>query len=170
MEESEFAEVYRRWAPTVLGFCTFRTGDRHLAEDLTDETFIRLLERGTHIAREKRGAWLLAVARNLCIDLARRKREVPVTSLPDLPDPASGPAPEPAWLDERVKAAVADLPVRQAQVLFLRAVMDLSFAEVGRLTGRSEGSARVIYHRALKAVRHRLKDVGAWNPGMNETS
>lgn len=150
-------ETYREWAPTVLGFSAFRLGSRADAEDVTAETFARLLEKGQGLPAARRGPWLMTVARNLCTDRQRRTgREVPLDTRPEPSIDA-----DPIWLDERVRSALSRLSAAQAQIVYLRVIRDLAFAEIGRLTHRSEASARVTYGRAIKHVRHSLEEVEA---------
>lgn len=166
MTEDEFLNLYRQYGPRIWRYCAFRTGSRTDAEDFAAETFARLLARGDEVRPERRGAWLLAVARNLCTDHERHaRRERPPVGR------AEGEASdaEPVWADEGLRKALAGLKPAQQQVVFLRAVEDLSFAEIGRLVGRSEGAVRVQYHRAVRQVRKAMEKVTSCSQPSTET-
>lgn len=155
MTEPEFVQIYHDHAAVVFRFCAFRTGSASEAEDLTAEAFARLLAKGDRVAPEKRVAWLHTVARNLCADFGRRRR----WASPSVRTDAGDEGGECVWLDPRVRNAVAHLSAEQQQVLFLRAVEDLSFAGIGSALGISETAARMRFHRAVKRLRPMLTEV-----------
>src|ERR1700739_137735 len=98
-EASVIARGLRRRDPELLDwlieqfqhrlfrYLIFLTGDRVLAEDLFQETWVRVLERGhQYNSKSKFESWLFAIARNLVIDVSRRKK---IRSLDELADPDS---------------------------------------------------------------------------------
>lgn len=140
-------DLFRAHWPLVLGFLTRRTGDRALAEELAQETFYRATRAFLGWREEAPVAWLLAIARHVLIDEARRGREL--VALPELlPDPAPG-------LEEGV--AVADLldqlPDHQRRLLELVYVHGFSHAEVGAITGMTERAVKTAVWRAREAFR-----------------
>lgn len=155
MTEEEFLGIYREHMPVIFRFCSFRTGSREDAEDLTAEVFARLLARGAEVSPGKRVAWLHTVARNLCIDLSRRKRPDRLEEA----DMAEAAGPERLWLDDAVRRAVTSLPPEQQQVLFLRAIEDLPFARIASLLGIAEAAARKRFERAVTRLRPLLPEV-----------
>src|SRR5499427_9210686 len=92
-------------------YLLFLTGNPALAEDLFQETWIRVLERGhQYNAKSKFESWLFAIARHLVIDVSRRKK---IASLDDLADPESKQPYEPP--DERSLSALQLLVTRENQ-------------------------------------------------------
>ena len=78
MEDLE--AVYRRYAPAVFRYAWGLCGDRHRAEDLVSETFVRLVARAPRLETRTALAYLLAIARNVFLNgERRRRREVPLT-------------------------------------------------------------------------------------------
>jgi RNA polymerase sigma-70 factor, ECF subfamily len=164
MTEDEFLRIYDEHLPRLLGFCAFRLGSRQDAEDVVAETFARLLTHGGPSAPEKIPAWLFVVARNLCADHDRRARHTGA-----MPDGSPEPSAEPVWTDFIVRDALHPLNATQQQVVYLRAIEDLTFADIARLLGRSEMAVKMQYHRAMKRVRRELEEVEACSRSKTET-
>jgi RNA polymerase sigma factor (sigma-70 family) len=125
------------------------------ADDCFQETFIKALRAYPRLtgADNLRG-WVLTIARRTAIDAARSRGRRPVPA-PALEPPAPDGTPEPG--DAGLWEAVRGLPPRQRAAVTLRYVNDLSYAEIGRVTGSSEEAAR---RSAFEGVR-RLREV--WN-------
>src|SRR5207248_9162500 len=94
------ADVVERCQHRLVRYLLYLTGRREYAEDLAQETWIRVLQRGSQYnGRQRFDPWLFAIARNLAIDYLRKKRKaVQTVSLPDDHDavlllPSSGPSP-----------------------------------------------------------------------------
>ena len=107
------------------------------ADDCFQETFIKALRAYPRLtsADNLRG-WVLTIARRTAIDAARGRGRRPVPA-PDLEPPAPDGTPEAA--DAGLWAAVRGLPPRQRAAVTLRYVNDLSYAEIGRVTGSFGG-------------------------------
>ena len=105
-------------------------------------------------------AWLFRIARNAVLDhqrgSGRRERLLRVVGQEreESPDPAE--AAERSLERESLLAAVDRLPERQREAVRLR-LADLSFAEIGSLMGSTEDAAKMLYHRALRAMREMLE-------------
>jgi RNA polymerase sigma-70 factor (ECF subfamily) len=136
--------------------------DVDLAEDLTEQTFLRALEA---IHRyERRGipflAWLLRIARNLYLNGRRVERNNLLIHNKWNGDAAASPEffCEAKLDGEEVWRAVGALDGDQRQVIVLRFMDGLSYADVARVLGKSVGAVRVAQYRALRALRRRLED------------
>ena len=159
-----FAALYDAFAPRVFRFFRFRVASAELAEDLTQRVFVKMIEQLPKY--ESRGipfaAWVFRVARNAWIDEERTAR--PAVPLDDLAETAAA-AEEPheiaaaAIESEMVRSAIAALPSDQREVIACRFFAGLSCRETAVQMGRSEGSVRVIQHRALAALRQRLPQI-----------
>jgi RNA polymerase sigma-70 factor (ECF subfamily) len=152
------------------------TGDRARAEDLLQETWMRVL--GAAARWEERArfrTWLYTVARNLAADEARRarhRRTDPLDADPPggdgrpaadrLADPAPGPdrAAESARLRPVLEAALAALPDEQREVFVLREYAGVPFAEIAEITGAPEPTVKSRMRYALEALRRTLADRG----------
>lgn len=169
-EARAFEQLMHRHRTPVYAFLLRLTGERTRAEDLAQETFLRLVKGAA--AWEPRAAvrtWLFTIARNLAADGARRQALRATVPLDD-PDPAeerprhqppaAGPAPDEAAdaarLRPRLEAALASLPEAQREVFLLREHAGLSFAEIAEATGVNENTAKSRLRYALLALRERL--------------
>jgi RNA polymerase sigma-70 factor, ECF subfamily len=160
-----FAALYDVFAPRVYRFFKFRVAAVDAAEDLTQKVFLKMVEQLPNY--ESRGipfaAWLFRVARNAWIDDNRRSREsIPLEALHDSPSDLDGPdlvAAASADADS-LRAAIATLPPDQRDVIACRFFAGLTPRETAAQMGRSEGSVRVLQHRALASLRRKLSVVG----------
>ncbi len=166
-DERAFEEVFRRYAPRVLGYMRrgYLTGRE--AEDLAQQTFLQL-HRARFDYRPDRplGPWLMTIARNVKHDFLRRigRRGVPagLEGLEPASDDPGGPRLE---AREAVEGALAHLPASLRRVVELHWLSHLSFAEVAESLGISRSAAKVRAHRAYRALRRFLEDRAGDAPG-----
>lgn len=160
-----FEQLFRQLAPAVRHCVGRWIYDAALAEDLVQETFLRV-HRGRHQYRlgAPVGPWVLTIARRLCIDLLRRadRREgvSPTGELPERPLWAEGGGVEDmddaAALVAEVRAAIDALPVGMRSVVSLHHLDGRSLAEVAVALGITHGAARVRAHRSYGRLRSSL--------------
>ncbi len=157
-----FERLYRDHADAVRRHLVYLTGDRAAAEDLTQETFGRLYERGDDDAelRDPR-AWLLTVASNLAYNYFRTE-----SRRSSRENGAGGVEPEPADVDDvlDVRRALSKLDDRDRIALMLRH-SGFSYAEVAEATGIAPSSVGTILARAQRRFREAYE--GA-HPGADE--
>ena len=69
-----FTEIYQEYRSLIFKYIFYRVGDRHIADDLTSDVFVRMVDKYDHKTREGRplAPWLYTIARNLIIDHQRR--------------------------------------------------------------------------------------------------
>ena len=162
----EFEDLYREFLPRIYGFALAQLRNAAEAEDLTAQVFIKAYEAYDRF--EPRGdtpaAWLFRIARNAISDLHRRsgvRDRVQLEigrSLDEGPDPAR--VAEDRILFGELLVAVRRLPDRQREVIALRHRSELGFKEIGELMDCSEDAAKMLYHRALKALRTEMRSDG----------
>ncbi len=153
----------REWQP-VYRFLYRTLGNRHQAEDLTQEVFIRALSSLDHFEQRSTpfAAYLSVVARNLLRD-EWRKRGLRLTALHDaeaLPSRAAGPEHVALADEERrgIDALLASLPEEHQQVVKLRVIEGRPTEEVATIMNRSPGAIRVLQHRAIAMLRTQLRE------------
>jgi RNA polymerase sigma-70 factor, ECF subfamily len=143
------------------------THHRSTAEDLFQETWLRVLDRGGQYRPQwKFESWLFGIARHLAIDLARRKT---AGSLDQLLDPDDGmplqlAGTNPSPLDEalagedssRIARALTDLAPAYREVLVLRFQEDLSIDEIARIIEAPLSTTKSRLYRGLEALRRLL--------------
>jgi DNA-directed RNA polymerase specialized sigma24 family protein len=139
-------DLFRAHWSLVNGYLARRTGDPVLAEELAQETFYRATRAFLGWRGGSAVAWLLAIARHVLIDEARRGRR-----LEPLPDSLVAGI-EPSGGDD-VTRVLASLPKAQRQVLELIYIDGYSHAEAAAILGTSEGAVKTAVWRARSAFR-----------------
>lgn len=149
----------------LLRYLVYLTANREFAEDLFQETWMRVLERGaTYNGRSRFDTWLFAIARHLVIDASRKKTSL---SLEALTEPQDGGAPMefagnmPSPHDSldrretgrRIGSALTHLEVAQREVVMLRFQEDMSLDEIAQVTGAPLSTVKSRLYRGLQALR-----------------
>jgi RNA polymerase sigma-70 factor (ECF subfamily) len=149
------------FAPRVFRYLRFRVDGPETAEDLMQRVFVKMIEQlpAYRPSGAPFAAWLFRVARNAWID--QRRTSHATLSLDDLrAERATDPDLEDltaATLDAAaIRRAVASLPAEQREVIACRFFADLTPRETAAVLGRSEGSVRVLQHRALGRLKRSL--------------
>jgi RNA polymerase sigma-70 factor (ECF subfamily) len=156
----------------LLRYLLMLTGSREEAEDLFQETWIRVLEKGHQYKhRWKFETWLFTIARHLAIDFLRRRQPQSLDALREptgtkqrleLEDTASPSAFEQAFQGEEaasVAAALAHLPPSYREVLTLRFHEDLELEEIARVVDAPLSTVKSRLYRGLEMLRKWLKDI-----------
>ena len=170
------ADLVERCQHRLVRYLLYLTGRRQCAEDLAQETWIRVLQRGSQYnGRQRFDIWLFAIARNLAIDFLRKKRRtVQTASLPDDRDEillvsSSGPSPfEAAARSEdaiRLAVQLQILPPLYREALLLRFQEDLSLAEIAQVLGAPLTTVTSRIYRGLAALRSAFEE-GGDSPGV----
>jgi len=160
------AEIYDRYAESIYRYAYRYVGNAELAEDLTSEVFLKLLEvLGTSRApRKQLQGWLYRVARNQAIDWIREQDKGGDFSLEEELTPAGSTSPstklEAQELYRDLREALSQLTPSQQEVLILRFGEGRKIREVGRLLGKSEGSVKLLQYRALNRLKTLLEEQG----------
>ena len=158
-DDRAFAALLDRHLNAVAGFAYRLLGDSTEAEDIAQETFLRLWRnRQRWMPRAQLRTWLYRVARNLCVDRHRR-REVVVASMPERPDPGMGPAGrlQEQQVTEVVVHALRRLPERQQVAITLVYHEGLSNTDAADVLGVSVEAIESLLARGRRALR---KDLG----------
>jgi RNA polymerase sigma-70 factor (ECF subfamily) len=151
-----FAVLVRRHQKMLLNFF-LRSGVQYDAEDLVQQTFLRLYRyRDRYMPRAKFTTFLFLMARQVWIDELRRRKRIgrladALAREPEPPNAASGPPPERGGLD--VASAVAALPEAMRQVIELGVYQDLPYAEVARILNIPAGTVKSRMFNAIRMLR-----------------
>ncbi len=167
-----FEELVRRHRTPLFSFLLRLTGDRGRAEDLCQETFLRVVRAAERWEpRALFRPWLYAVARNQAFDDARRQAFRRTEALDDparapaaSDDPAPDRAADAALVRPKLEAALAALPAEQREVFLLREHAGLRFHEIAEVTGVPENTVKSRMRYALEALRAKLEALGV-GPG-----
>jgi RNA polymerase sigma-70 factor (ECF subfamily) len=149
-------EIHDGYSEKIYYYIYRYLGEARLAEDLTAEVFLKLLEaiKASKGPRTHLSAWLYRVAHNLVVDHFRRPQG---ESLPLEEELVAAPenvtvAVEKKLAQQQLRAAISHLTSDQQQVIVLKFVEGLSNAEVGQVLGKTEGAVKSLQHRALAAL------------------
>jgi RNA polymerase sigma-70 factor (ECF subfamily) len=160
---SAIEELYVRHFDRIYSFLAVSVGNRHDAEDLTIQTFVRMIESIGRFRWQSVpfSAWLFRIARNLAIDHFRAStRWQPEAVVPEEPGSAVPSAEETALRRlGRVSMLqlLGSLPAEQRQVVILKFLFSFANGEVAAIIGKSEGAVKALQHRALTSLqRHSL--------------
>lgn len=169
LEPDALRELVALYSPRVYGLQLRLTGSRETAEDLLQETFLRVVRMIAEYKHDgKFDAWLFRIAANLARDHFRRQRRRGVAlridhlddespgAIPELSD-SRHPRPENVALAaetrEQLQAALQELSDVDREIILLRHYAELSFREIAETLGIPLGTALARAHRALKRLR-----------------
>jgi len=124
-------------------------GDRHVAEEVAQETLVRAYCRWRKVSPYAE-PWVARVAGNLALDIVRRKPAPPLTERTEAPSDRT------IVLRLELQRALAELPVRQREALVLRYLADMPESEVGRVLGIRPGTVKQHLHRGAETMRDLL--------------
>lgn len=158
------AAIYDRYEAKIFSYVFHRVGDANVAQDLTAQVFLRMLEAIQHEQawRSSFSGWLYRIAHNLVIDHYRSRGRTNQVSFEDTPmlvattqDPFA--AAETQWTAEALRTAINRLTEEQAQIVTLRFLEGLSIADVAAATGKTEGAVKALQYRAVMSLRRLLE-------------
>jgi RNA polymerase sigma-70 factor (ECF subfamily) len=161
-DEAALGELYDHYAPRIYAYIYRRVGDAYLAEDLTGDVFVRVIqaiqsERFWHTSFQ---AWLYRIAHNLVVDHYRRQQpaemELDEGMVASEDDPAYAVAQR--LSHQRLWAAISHLTPGQQQVLALRFGEGMTARKTAEVIGKSTGAIEALQHRALATLRRALKE------------
>lgn len=155
-------ELVRQHADRVYRLAYRLSGNQHDAEDLTQETFIRVFRSVQNYQPGTFEGWLHRITTNLFLDMVRRRGRIRMEALPEDYDrvPADDPNPEQIYHDSRLgadlQAALDSLPPEFRAAVVLCDIEGLSYEEIGATLDVKLGTVRSRIHRGRQALREYL--------------
>lgn len=152
-----FAELYARLSPRVFAYCLRFLGSKEEAEDIFQESFARLYQS----AQENREmtnvpAFLLRIARNLCVNSRRMERKDLAFEEYMSVDAGIDANSEKEELLDLIGKAIEHLPKEFREVFILREYDGLSYTEIAKVTGETLNTVRIRLYRAKHKIREIL--------------
>ena len=149
----DFTELYNEYAPAVYKYIFSLCGNRHIAEDITSDTFLSAINAADRFRGDCHvRVWLCQIAKNKYLNLAKRSK-------------LTAPMPEEIPCGDSLELRLHDktlaleihkilhlLAEPYKEVFSLRVFSELSFAEIGEIFNKSESWARVTFHRAKNKI------------------
>jgi RNA polymerase sigma-70 factor (ECF subfamily) len=162
-EREALEELYLLHFDRIYSYLHMSVGNRHDAEDLTTQTFLKMLEAiGKFRWRSAPfSAWLFRIAHNLAMDHFRTTRRwQPEEEVPE-PEPPEESAAEEEALESIGRRSmlelIENLSPEQQQVLTLKFVFNFSNGEAATILGKTEGAIKSLQHRALASLQRQLE-------------
>jgi RNA polymerase sigma factor (sigma-70 family) len=158
---TQIEEIYNTYFKDVFLYVYSLSGDKHIAEDITSETFMKALTsldsfRGDSDIR----VWLCQIAKNSYYSYLGKKKNF--VDLESLPESASEDNVEQeittSQASMKVHEIIQNLKEPYKKVFTLRVFGELSFKQIGKLYAKSDNWACVTYHRAREKIKARLGD------------
>ncbi|MCY3023362.1 MAG: RNA polymerase sigma factor [Planctomycetota bacterium] len=173
-DQSAYGELFDGHQRRVVQLALQVLRNEESALDVAQEVFMRAFEELPHWRGEARfSTWLYRTALNVCFERIRaeeRQRRI----REDPPPREQQEPPESSVVGTEITAAidhaVRSLPPRQRVIFALKQYQDLRFFEIAELLDITEGGAKASYHKALLALRERLKDVAPEIARMNRNA
>lgn len=154
----DFEKLYHAYYMKVYSYVMSLSGNRTLAEEITQNTFFKAFTSLNGYRKESDiFTWLCAIARNLYYDELRKSRHGAELDAEAL---AGDPGPEEAVLRSdtsfRIHMLLHTLEEPYKEVFQLRVFGELTFRQIGSIFGKTENWARVTYHRAKLKIQERM--------------
>jgi RNA polymerase sigma-70 factor (ECF subfamily) len=160
-------ELYLIHFDRIYSYLHVSVGNRHDAEDLTTQTFLKMLEKIGSFKWQSApfSAWLFRIAHNLAMDHFRaRRRWQPEEEVPEPPGDEEPSAELTAMQTigrESMLKLIEHLSPEQQQVLTLKFVFNLPNAEVAAILEKTEGAIKSLQHRALVSLQKQVQQQSA---------
>ena len=162
-DRAALEELYLLHFDRIYSYLHMSVGNRHDAEDLTTQTFLKMLESIGRFRWQSApfSAWLFRIAHNLAMDHFRASRRwQPEEEVPE-PEPPEESAAEEEALEsigrKSMLELIENLSPEQQQVLTLKFVFDFSNGEAATILRKTEGAIKSLQHRALASLQRELQ-------------
>ncbi len=163
-DKRAIADLYDQYAHRIYGYLYRRVGNAQVAEDLTGDVFVKVLEaiRARQLWQVSFRAWLYRIAHNTVVDWYRRHGADGYDSVDDgqfeaVTREPGGALLADSWSHHELRAALRSLSEGQQQVIILRFGEGLKTREVAEVLGKSVGAVEALQHRALTSLRQLLE-------------
>ncbi len=144
----------------IYCYCYFKIYDVQLAQDITQETFLRFYRQGLTLDNDKELPYLYTIAKNLCIDLFRKKT---VESVEEIAEDATHDPTE-GWINDlTLRMTISKLPDDEQELIFLRYVNEISITAICKITGLSRFAVYRKLSKSLKWLKEELLKEGFSN-------
>jgi len=153
-------KLYEKLFDKVFGFCMNKTSNRTTAEDLTQDIFLKLIDR-IETFDETRGnflVWFWQLARNTVTDFYRKQKEVHFSDIEENKIEESAGQLMPQTIDskvemERISTFLSSISSEEKELFELHFVADLKYSDIAEVLGKPEGNLRVAVSRLKEKIR-----------------
>jgi len=159
-DEKAFDQLVRNNLNNVFGFFMKVTRDEMSAEDLTQDVFMKLYKNLKNFRHDSNfSTYLYRINSNTVNSWITRSKWKNLLHLDQAPDKGEYDIKNEAeWTKEELWNEISKLPNKQRRVMILRITDSLSYIEISKITGMSEGTAKVNFHHGLKKLKEVLSN------------
>ena len=159
-DEKAFDQLVRNNLNNVFGFFMKVTRDEMSAEDLTQDVFMKVYKNLKNFRHDSNfSTYLYRINSNTVNSWITRSKWKNLLHLDQAPDKGEYDIKNEAeWTKEELWNEISKLPNKQRRVMILRITDSLSYSEISKITGMSEGTAKVNFHHGLKKLKEVLSD------------
>ena len=150
--EEQYDKIYR--------YCYFKMYDDQIAQDITQETFLRFCKQGLNLGSDKELPYLYTIAKNLCIDHFRRRS---TESLEEITEEVIDDPTEDLISNLTLRMIMSKLPEDEQELIFLRYVNEISITAICKITGLSRFAVYRKLSKSLKWLKEELLKEGFSN-------
>ena len=150
--EEQYDKIYR--------YCYFKMYDDQIAQDITQETFLRFCKQGLNLGSDKELPYLYTIAKNLCIDHFRKRT---VESLEEITEEVIDDPTEDLISNLTLRMIMSKLPEDEQELIFLRYVNEVSITTICKITGLSRFAVYRKLSKSLKWLKEELLKEGFSN-------
>ena len=150
--EEQYDKIYR--------YCYFKMYDDQIAQDITQETFLRFCKQGLNLGSDKELPYLYTIAKNLCIDHFRRRT---AESLEEITEEVIDDPTEDLISNLTLRMIMSKLPEDEQELIFLRYVNEISITAICKITGLSRFAVYRKLSKSLKWLKEELLKEGFSN-------
>jgi RNA polymerase sigma-70 factor (ECF subfamily) len=150
--EEQYDKIYR--------YCYFKMYDDQIAQDITQETFLRFCKQGLNLGSDKELPYLYTIAKNLCIDHFRKRT---VESLEETTEEVIDDPTEDLISNLTLRMTISKLPEDEQELIFLRYVNEVSITTICKITGLSRFAVYRKLSKSLKWLKEELLKEGFSN-------
>ena len=150
--EEQYDKIYR--------YCYFKMYDNQIAQDITQETFLRFCKQGLNLGSDKELPYLYTIAKNLCIDHFRKRT---VESLEEITEEVIDDPTEDLISNLTLRMTISKLPEDEQELIFLRYVNEVSITTICKITGLSRFAVYRKLSKSLKWLKEELLKEGFSN-------
>ena len=150
--KEQYDKIYR--------YCYFKMYDDQIAQDITQETFLRFYRQGLTLDNDKELPYLYTIAKNLCIDHFRKRT---VESLEEITEEVIDDPTEDLISNLTLRMTISKLPEDEQELIFLRYVNEVSITTICKITGLSRFAVYRKLSKSLKWLKEELLKEGFSN-------
>ncbi len=161
-----FGQIFDIFADRIFRFAYFKTGDREIAKDLVSEVFLgafQSINRYKQQSNAKFSTWLFSIAYKKVVNFYRQQKIKKNISLDKISNTLIDESESNLEKTDKklqyqtVLKYLAKLPENLQEILILKFVEELDYAEIEQITGQKQGNIRVLLHRGIKKLKELLK-------------